>query len=55
MTFTSDRLVESPKLRQRLGCAARQMVKRHTWERTAEQLENLFALAMAEHQQQTGR
>jgi glycosyltransferase involved in cell wall biosynthesis len=49
------RLVESPELRERLGCAAREMVKRHTWERAAKQLEDLFSLVMAEHKEQVGR
>jgi len=43
------RLVESPELRERLGRAAQETMKRHTWEHTAKQLENLFALAVAEN------
>jgi len=34
------RLARSVELRQRLGEAARETMKRHTWERAARQLEN---------------
>jgi glycosyltransferase involved in cell wall biosynthesis len=49
------RFVESPELRERLGRAARETMKRHTWERAAKQLENLFVQAMAEHKEQVGQ
>jgi glycosyltransferase involved in cell wall biosynthesis len=36
------RLERSPELRQRLGCAARESMRRYTWERAGRQLEALF-------------
>jgi glycosyltransferase involved in cell wall biosynthesis len=42
------RMMESPELRTRLGRAAQETMKRHTWERVAEQFEEVFALAVAE-------
>jgi glycosyltransferase involved in cell wall biosynthesis len=43
-----QRLMDSPQLRARLGCAARETMRRHTWNRVAEQLENVFGIAVAE-------
>ena len=40
------RLVESRELRIRLGCAAQETAKRHSWERAAEELEKVFDLAI---------
>ena len=48
-----ERLVESAELRLRLGRAAQETMKRHTWEDVAEQFENVFALAVAEQKEQT--
>jgi glycosyltransferase involved in cell wall biosynthesis len=42
------RLIESPELRARLGRAAQETMKRHTWERVAMQLEKVFNLAIQE-------
>jgi glycosyltransferase involved in cell wall biosynthesis len=42
------RMIESPELRARLGRAAQETMKRHTWERVAMQLEKVFKLAIQE-------
>jgi glycosyltransferase involved in cell wall biosynthesis len=42
------RMVSSVELRQRLGEAARQSMKRYTWERSARQLEALFFRVLSE-------
>jgi glycosyltransferase involved in cell wall biosynthesis len=39
------RLAESRELRAKLGCAAHETMKRHTWVRVAEDLERVFLLA----------
>jgi glycosyltransferase involved in cell wall biosynthesis len=49
------RLVESPELRERLGRTAQEIMKRHTWERTAKELESLFAKVMSECKEQAGQ
>lgn len=43
------RMVESMELRVRLGGAARETMKRHTWARVAEELEKVFLLAATEN------
>jgi len=43
-----ERLIDSRELRRQLGRAAQETMRRHTWERTAAQLEKVFALAIAE-------
>jgi glycosyltransferase involved in cell wall biosynthesis len=42
------RMAESKELRARLGGAAQETMKRHTWTRVAEELERVFSLAAAE-------
>lgn len=42
------RMAESRELRTRLGSAANETMKRHTWPRVAEDLERVFSLAVAE-------
>jgi glycosyltransferase involved in cell wall biosynthesis len=42
-------MTESREFRARLGCAAQETMKRHTWPRVAEDLEHLFSLAIAEN------
>jgi len=42
------RMARSQELRARLGCAAHETMKRHTWARVAEELEKVFSLAAAE-------
>ena len=44
----TERLIHSPDFRARLGRAAQETMKRHTWERVAEQLEGVFELATAQ-------
>jgi glycosyltransferase involved in cell wall biosynthesis len=44
------RLAESRELRARLGVAAQETMKRHTWPRVAEKLERVFSLAATEKQ-----
>jgi glycosyltransferase involved in cell wall biosynthesis len=41
------RLAESVELRARLGRAAQETMRRHTWEHMARQVEKIFALAVA--------
>jgi glycosyltransferase involved in cell wall biosynthesis len=41
----TEKLIHSAELRERLGRAAQETMKRHTWDRVAEQLEMIFALA----------
>jgi len=41
------RLAESAELRARLGRAAQETMRRHTWEHMARQVEKIFALAVA--------
>ena len=41
------RLCESTELRKRLGLAGQETMRRYTWKRIAEQLENVFMLAAA--------
>jgi len=41
------RLAADPALRQRLGQAAQQSMKRYTWERSAEMLEHFFHYIIA--------
>lgn len=48
-----ERLMESVELRGRLGRAAQETMKRHTWERVAEQFERVFELAVAEQKEQS--
>lgn len=50
LTQAIQRLCENPELRRKLGTQARVTMCRHTWDRAAEKLENLFALA-AERQE----
>ncbi|MBZ5700736.1 MAG: glycosyltransferase family 4 protein [Acidobacteriia bacterium] len=45
-----ERMMDSPELRRQLGRAAQETMRRHTWERTAAQLEKVFALATAEEE-----
>lgn len=47
-----ERLMESPELRARLGRAARETMRRHTWDCVAGQMANVFALAAAERNQE---
>jgi glycosyltransferase involved in cell wall biosynthesis len=49
------RLMGSSELRERLGRAARETMKRHTWEHIAEQFEHVFQVAVAEQKEQTKR
>jgi glycosyltransferase involved in cell wall biosynthesis len=48
------RLAKSEELRARLGEAARESMRRHTWERTGQQLESLF-LRVLQNETQRGR
>ena len=48
----TERLIHSSDLRARLGRAAQETMKRHTWERVAAELEGVFELATA---QKSGR
>jgi glycosyltransferase involved in cell wall biosynthesis len=41
----TERMIHRGELRAQLGCAARETVKRHTWERVATQLEGVLQLA----------
>jgi glycosyltransferase involved in cell wall biosynthesis len=41
-----ERLCQSIDLRQRLGLAGQETMRRYTWERVTKQLENIFALAV---------
>ncbi len=41
----TERLIHSAELRERLGRAAQETMKRHTWDRVAEQLEGIFKAA----------
>jgi len=43
-----ERLLESPKLRERLGHAAQETMRRYTWDCIAGQMERVFALAVTE-------
>jgi len=43
-----ERLMTSGELRRTLGCNAQQAMRRHTWERAAEQLEKVLQLAVEE-------
>jgi glycosyltransferase involved in cell wall biosynthesis len=43
-----DRMMTSAQLRRQLGQAAQKTMRRHTWERNAEELEKVFKLAVAE-------
>lgn len=43
-----ERMMTSGELRRRLGRTAQETMRRHTWERTAAQLEKVFRLAIAE-------
>jgi glycosyltransferase involved in cell wall biosynthesis len=47
----TERLIHSPELRARLGRAAQETMKRHTWDRVAEQLEKVFTLAAGDTRQ----
>jgi glycosyltransferase involved in cell wall biosynthesis len=49
------RLAESEELRRRLGEAARESMRRQTWERTGQRLEALFLRVVAEARRRTGR
>lgn len=42
----TQRLIDSADLRARLGLAARETMKRHTWEHSAQQLESVFCRAI---------
>jgi glycosyltransferase involved in cell wall biosynthesis len=42
----TERLIRSPDLRARLGQAAQETMRRHTWEHVAAQLEDIFNLAI---------
>jgi glycosyltransferase involved in cell wall biosynthesis len=48
LVAATRRMMESVELRTRLGRAARETMKRHSWSRVAMQLENVFTLAIAE-------
>jgi glycosyltransferase involved in cell wall biosynthesis len=41
----AERMIRSPELRARLGCAAQETMTRHTWDRVAEQFEKILELA----------
>ena len=43
-----SRMVSSVELRQRLGQTARQTMERHTWEKSARKLEELFFRVLSE-------
>ena len=43
-----ERMITSVELRRQLGRTAQETMRRHTWERTAAQLEKVFKLAVAE-------
>jgi glycosyltransferase involved in cell wall biosynthesis len=50
------RLAESEELRRRLGEAARESMRRQTWERTGQRLEDLFLRVVAkEARRRTGQ
>jgi glycosyltransferase involved in cell wall biosynthesis len=42
----TERVIHCAELRARLGRAAQETMKRHTWERVAAQLEGVFQLAI---------
>jgi glycosyltransferase involved in cell wall biosynthesis len=44
----TGRMIESVELRARLGLAAQETMKRHTWNRVAKQFEDVFTLAISE-------
>jgi glycosyltransferase involved in cell wall biosynthesis len=48
LVSATGRMIESVDLRTRLGRAARETMKRHSWNRVAVQLEDVFTLAIAE-------
>lgn len=49
LVAATERLIRSTELRARLGCAAQETMKRHTWGQVAEQLEAVFQLATGEN------
>jgi glycosyltransferase involved in cell wall biosynthesis len=42
----AERLIHSAELRAKLGCAARETMKRHRWDRVAADLESVFQIAV---------
>jgi len=46
---TTERVIHSMELRARLGRAAQETMRRHTWDRMAQQLEGIFKLATKEN------
>ena len=47
----TERLINSPELRARLGSTAQESVGRHTWERVAVKLETVFKLAVLQNRE----
>jgi glycosyltransferase involved in cell wall biosynthesis len=51
LSFAVQSLLDSPALRERLGSAAQDTMRRYTWDRIAAQMEKVFTLAVSEQKQ----